>query len=192
MPKYIVDGSDLTSVANTIRTKGGTSGSLSFPNGWNSAINAISGGGGLEYEEGTFTPTQDVANPTIYFANNHTAPPMNIVFYDATGTADFTTDTEWVFTWNDLSQVGGTPISISSNSEAYARVSVTIRGSSTSSLSGWLYNILTPYSDTSESSDSNYRYWVTTSMFRPFANQTTRYCRAGRTYKWIAVWAPTT
>lgn len=150
------------------------------------------GGGGLEYEEGTFTPTQDVANPTIYFANNHTAPPMNIVFYDATGTADFTTDTEWVFTWNDLSQVGGTPISISSNSEAYARVSVTIRGSSTSSLSGWLYNILTPYSDTSESSESNYRYWVTTSMFRPFANQTTRYCRVGRTYKWIAVWAPTT
>lgn len=37
--------SDLTSVANAIRTKGGTSASLAFPAGFVSAINAISGGG---------------------------------------------------------------------------------------------------------------------------------------------------
>lgn len=46
MPKYIVDGADLTSVANAIRTAGGTSENLSFPNGWSSAISAIGGGGG--------------------------------------------------------------------------------------------------------------------------------------------------
>lgn len=44
----IVDGTaldnNLTSVANAIRTKGGTSGSLSFPSGFVSAINAIGGG----------------------------------------------------------------------------------------------------------------------------------------------------
>lgn len=38
---------DLTSVANAIRTKGGTSASLAFPSGFVSAIQAISGGGGL-------------------------------------------------------------------------------------------------------------------------------------------------
>ena len=38
---------DLTSVANAIRTKGGTSASLAFPTGFVSAIQAISGGGGL-------------------------------------------------------------------------------------------------------------------------------------------------
>lgn len=38
--------SDLTSVANAIRTKGGTSASLAFPADFVSAINAISGGGG--------------------------------------------------------------------------------------------------------------------------------------------------
>lgn len=38
--------SDLTSVANAIRTKGGTSASLSFPSGFVNAIEAISGGGG--------------------------------------------------------------------------------------------------------------------------------------------------
>lgn len=37
---------DLTSVANAIRTKGGTSASLAFPTGFVSAINDISGGGG--------------------------------------------------------------------------------------------------------------------------------------------------
>ena len=40
--------SDLTSVANAIRTKGGTSASLAFPADFVSAINAIpSGGGGV-------------------------------------------------------------------------------------------------------------------------------------------------
>ena len=38
--------SDLTSIANAIRTKGGTSASLAFPADFISAINAISGGGG--------------------------------------------------------------------------------------------------------------------------------------------------
>ena len=48
--------SDLTSVANAIRTKGGTSAQLAFPAGFVSAINAISGGGGaVQYKEGTFT-----------------------------------------------------------------------------------------------------------------------------------------
>ena len=46
MINYLVSDSDLTSIANTIRTKGGTSGSLIFPNGFNTAINNISGGGG--------------------------------------------------------------------------------------------------------------------------------------------------
>ena len=37
---------DLTSVANAIRTKGGTSAALAFPADFVTAINAISGGGG--------------------------------------------------------------------------------------------------------------------------------------------------
>lgn len=41
---------DLTSVANAIRTKGGTSASLAFPSDFITAINAISGGGGDVWE----------------------------------------------------------------------------------------------------------------------------------------------
>lgn len=46
MADYLVTDTELTSVANAIRTKGGTSANLSFPTEFVSAINAISGGGG--------------------------------------------------------------------------------------------------------------------------------------------------
>jgi len=46
MSNYLVDSADLTSVANAIRTKGGTSAQLSFPAGFVSAIGDIPTGGG--------------------------------------------------------------------------------------------------------------------------------------------------
>lgn len=46
---------DLTSVANAIRTKGGTSASLAFPADFVSAIAAIPSGGGAKTATGTFT-----------------------------------------------------------------------------------------------------------------------------------------
>ena len=54
---------DLTSVANAIRTKGGTSASLAFPSDFVSAIAAISGGGGggsyTLLNSGSYTKTED-------------------------------------------------------------------------------------------------------------------------------------
>lgn len=46
---------DLTSVANAIRTKGGTSASLAFPADFISAIGDISGGGSKQTKSGTFS-----------------------------------------------------------------------------------------------------------------------------------------
>lgn len=46
MSDYKVSGSDLSAIADAIRTKGQTSASLSFPNGFVNAIDAISTGGG--------------------------------------------------------------------------------------------------------------------------------------------------
>lgn len=45
MANYLITDTDLTSIANAIRAKGGTSESLAFPTEFVSAINAISGGG---------------------------------------------------------------------------------------------------------------------------------------------------
>ena len=56
--------SDLTSVANAIRTKGGTSAQLSFPTEFVSAIGAIqTGGGNVQIEE--LTPTSSMSSVTL-------------------------------------------------------------------------------------------------------------------------------
>lgn len=59
---------DLTAVANAIRTKGGTSASLAFPNGFVDAIDAIETGGGGGEEIDAFimrTTSGDYINNTI-------------------------------------------------------------------------------------------------------------------------------
>ena len=45
MADYIATDTELTAIANAIRTKGGTAAQLTFPSEFISAINAISGGG---------------------------------------------------------------------------------------------------------------------------------------------------
>lgn len=59
MTDYLVDGTNLTAIANAIRSKGGTSAALTFPQGFVDAIGAISGGGSATTVEIT-----DVANTT--------------------------------------------------------------------------------------------------------------------------------
>lgn len=50
MADYLTTDTELASVANAIRTKGGTSSPLVYPTGFVSAINAIpTGGGGIKY-----------------------------------------------------------------------------------------------------------------------------------------------
>lgn len=84
MADYLVTDTELTSVANAIRTKGGTSATLSFPTGFVSAINDISSGKQLKM--GYFTPTADVSSgdytivsvatlgftPDVFIVHKHT------------------------------------------------------------------------------------------------------------------------
>ena len=71
--------SDLTSVANAIRTKGGTSAQLAFPSGFVSAIQNIpSGGGGSGIE---YTPVNCVTvlnNSSVGYNNNFKIPEFLI------------------------------------------------------------------------------------------------------------------
>ena len=84
--------SDLTSVANAIRTKGGTSAQLAFPADFISAINAISGGGGtgLKYDKGTFTLANDTnGNPNVLISHNLGEVPKIVIVW----TEDYSTGT---------------------------------------------------------------------------------------------------
>lgn len=65
---YKVTGSELTSVANSIRTKGGTSEPLTWPNGYVDAVGAIQAGGGGD----------------LYPMTIRAYKPDNIAYYTAT------------------------------------------------------------------------------------------------------------
>ena len=56
---YLVSDTDLTSVADAIRAKGGTSAQLSFPNGFNTAIANIPSGGSSDFTTCTITVIND-------------------------------------------------------------------------------------------------------------------------------------
>ena len=63
MSNYLVTDTELTSIADTIRTKSGQSGSLSFPTGFIDGINSISGGGDSEL----VTLYSGTGSPSLYY-----------------------------------------------------------------------------------------------------------------------------
>lgn len=68
MADYLTNDTELTSIANAIRTKGGTSASLTFPSGFVDAIEAISGGStGKEFVSGSFTCPDSNTTQVISF-----------------------------------------------------------------------------------------------------------------------------
>lgn len=219
---------DLTSVANAIRTKGGTSASLTFPSDFVSAINAISGGGGstlisksitangtynatddsadgysqvtvnvptggggLTFESGTYEPSADTSGEKILFANSHSEAPVCIMMVDATGTANTTTNTNMTFIWFDYYKLYRIGLPWSSSAFRYATAFYIYRASSATALTQGAthcaYN-----SDNAGSGAINYpRFWTDELGFTPNSASTSRYWRAGRTYKWIAIWRQT-
>lgn len=89
MSKYLVEGTDMTSVANAIRTAGGTSAQLAFPSGFVTAIGNISGGGGSSVPAvvGTFTPatSEKGSAKTITIPYTGSGYPIAVVIYPSTG-----------------------------------------------------------------------------------------------------------
>ena len=196
--------SDLTSVANAIRTKGGTSASLAFPSGFVSAIQAIPTGGGggsltqdqdgylvvpttggstpsgLEYEEGTYTPSTDETNPEIFFTNTHTQLPAFVLIADSTGERNIGSPQYGGTMIANFESFTGYPLIASSSNYvvAYTRYVASNNGA---------------YTGASQAvGNSTISDYMTTTSFKPSVSSTTRFWKAGVPYKWIAVWAPTT
>ena len=149
------------------------------------------GGGGLEYETGTWTPTEDVATYVISFANTHTEPPFFYIVSDATGTYSSATNTGYETLFVDWGHLFGVPMYEEESTPKYSEYRSRYKGSS-DSLGGGGAMIGFPYTETTSQSSAYPRYFATETGIRAYASSTSRYWRAGRTYKWIAVWAPTT
>lgn len=81
MADYLVTDTELTSIANAIRTKGGTSASLSFPSGFSDAISAIPTGGSNNVQV-TFSKTSPYISLNAYpnSASVDDTDPDNLVF----------------------------------------------------------------------------------------------------------------
>lgn len=159
----------LTTYANGITGKSDTN----LPDAVRSLADGYGGGsGGLEYEEGAYTPATDEL-PTIIFANSHSKAPDIIVFADVSSTASATGNTLTSFTYANVSAMFGNPLPYTASTSwvefyAYTRMASNLNGASGAAL----YN----------------RGNVTASGFEPFAGTTAFKCRQGQTYKWTAIW----
>lgn len=148
------------------------------------------GGGGLEYETGTWTPSADIARGEISFTKTHTEAPVLVFLADATGTGYSATNSNMMFCFCDPYKLWGVGFPYTSSGFRYAVAYFSYRGSSTSALSSSALLCPQDSSSTSASSASYPRYWASPTGFHPSSNSTSRYWRSGRTYKWIAVWKP--
>ncbi len=149
---------------------------------------AGTGGGswfGTDYEQGIFTPSTDIMNPTISFAKTHTSAPAFVMMIDTNNTsANAGSNVGFVFF--DSYKIYGTKIPYSGATTKYALILYTYISGSTSTYGGYA----TEYSyENPESSSADYtRYWATESGFFAYTRSTVRFWRSGRTYKWIAIW----
>lgn len=144
-------------------------------------VGTMSGGGGLVYETGTWTPAEDASTQWITFANIHTEAPFYYAVFDATGTYDNTSQSNYMIEFLDVNKLSGKPYYLSSTSVVYARYFTVYRTTNTTNLSTGGGNIST--SDVSS--------YATNEKILASVASSSRYWRAGRTYKWVAVWVPT-
>lgn len=183
---YLTTDTELTSIANAIRTKGGTTAQLTYPTGFINAINSL-GGGGLEYEEGTYTPTADTSAPQIDFTNTHTNPPA-FVFIGYTGGTPHVANTLNYWAFMDNRYLLGSTISMTTgNAVTYAFISGNYNHSGGNSTTNLATN--TNYTSTTPSTyPSVTTYYVTNTYFIPRMNNQSYIFPSGYTYKWIAIW----
>ncbi len=152
-------------------------------------------GAGFDHEEGTVVLTSDSNRPTINFTNTHTDPPFYASFVDVTDTpyepSSAYSDSNLYFHYIDWYRITG--LGYYNSTGGYAtKLYGLYYGSfvySASSVQPFSYGFSINSDNTAETNSSYPRYFVTPTCFRPYSGYNGRYWRAGRTYKWVAVWA---
>lgn len=136
--------------------------------------------GGLVYETGTWTPSADISDTTISFTNAHTDAPILAMICDS-DTSERSANSNVFSIIGNLYGFLGFYVEQGSST----RYGVTIWNYVNSSDGLSVSNLSFSFAEVLET-------WMSSSGFRAYTNSESRYWRANRTYKWIAVWAPTT
>jgi len=145
--------------------------------------------GGLEFETGTWTPSENVVSATVPLLKQHDKPPMAFIIADA-ATSDVPEQSMIMNMYFDTFQGLGSSIQYD-NAYRYGFATYRARTTGTSVSTG-NQDIRYPYTNPDATNNTYSRYWATESSIRAYSAYDTRYWRSGRTYKWIAVWAPST
>lgn len=172
---------DTTIASNAAAAADIAQGKLAYVNGSLVTGTASGGGGGLEYETGTWTPASDIARGTISFAGSHSEPPIFFAVANMTQiTLNASSNIACIF--GNYYNAFGSPAYTASTNPQYGAARFVYGNTSSGSQS---ITALTGDANTSLS------YWATSEAIYPYTNSTSRYWKSSCTYKWIAVWAPT-
>ena len=178
-----VSASELVSGSET-KTENGT---YDVTNLASLIVNVAGGGGsGKTFETGTYTPTSDTARPQIKFSGTHTVPPALVFMSDTSSSSGISSNSNTSFMLCDMYRCFGAGYPYSTSATRYAIACYSYRSSNSSTVGS--VQIQYNSDNTSTSSSSYYRYWASTTDFHPYSNSSSRYWRANRTYKWIAIW----
>ena len=184
-----------TLITKNITANGTYNASSDNADGYSSVTVSVSGGGGggsgLVFEQGTWTPSVDTVDTWLNFTDTHTEAPFYYMITDESGTELTTDDTMQVVIYSNYGQLFGDGY-IVGNTIQYGIVVRRFRNG-VNSTSGTTGMLLTPYTSTASSTNTDSRFWATETGIRAYYGAD-YYCtwRANRTYKWIAVWKPTT
>ena len=147
------------------------------------------GGGGWETESGTWTPAADTEHYTdgIPYSNPHSSRPDLILMVDATGTALPTQSPAYAAFINFETLLGSKFPFSGSTLRSIGFVDYAATSSSTSTTYGGK-----GVNDSTGSTVLYASFFTSNSKFFPytFANGASLSFRAGRTYKWLALWKP--
>lgn len=145
---------------------------------------------GLEYELGTWTPANDIANYVIPFANNHDTAPFCYIVCDATNSYSNVQQSNFGVFYYNFHQITGIRWYASSTSYRYGMLYFQYRTTSTTTTTTSNQGLTTPYTSSSATQTTNSRYWATETGIRAYSGSTGHYWRSDRTYKWLAIWPP--
>ena len=142
---------------------------------------------GFNYETGTFSPSSDVATYNISFSRTHSWMPFFAMVVDVTGTYDSTTNTSHYMCYHNYLQAWSELDKMASSTNVYGYTHIAYRSAGTSSFVYNQYPFYYSFTNTSSTNQNYPRYWITETGIKA-QTVSTAYWRAGRTYRWFAIW----